>query len=242
MNGRQRMLVLGLAVAAAVLLAALAGERWAALLRADEEPAAEASQAEAKQRDQRADPTDKNEADVRTIPLEEIYTTTAQKGMKWAWHRKDAHDNIRELVGKLSRYGNIGASNIFLVRGRDFDEAVRATHRVFYGSMGVDTPVLPEQLSKSKPLWLVAYFGLAQSGPQEWQITSVTVEDRNIRVEFVRADHYSEESDPSTGDVTGYLFWIRVGELGLGNYALALFDRDQRESVLMRRVAVEDAR
>src|SRR4051812_25370987 len=70
---------------------------------------------------------------VRTIPLESVYSTSQQPGLKQVTHAK-IKDGDRMVY--LEPYGNYldkirgeinsGLTNVFLVRGQDINEAVQA--------------------------------------------------------------------------------------------------------------------
>jgi hypothetical protein len=234
MNGRRRIWVLGVAAGSlVVLLAAFGSLRLVSWVLAEEQPKAEETgKAFDKAKDEKPG--------VKKIPLEEIYATTTHEGMKWAWQRVNGAANAKtqEYVSALISYRKFGGSSIFLVRGSSFGEALKATHRVFYSGAGVDRPASADQLSRSRHLWLVVYFGHAQSGPQEWSIRPPEIEGHDIRVSFEQYDG----SDGRTADIYGYVFWIPLGELQPGTYKLTLIDFKDKEIALMRRTVVDIAR
>jgi hypothetical protein len=230
MNGRRRILVLGLAAAAAVLVAAFGSVRLVPWVLGDEQP-------KAAETDKASDKAKEEKPEVKKIPIEEMYTTREHEGMKWPWHRKDAPKDpkILEQVHAFGGGGHVGASNIFLVRGRTFEEAVQATYSVFFSGVGVDTPALPEQRSRAKPVWVVVFFGEAPSDPLEWEVRGVTLHGKSVEVAFVHPQHLA-----GGADIAGYMFWIPLGELDPGKYKLTLFDVEQKEVVMMRQVLVAE--
>jgi hypothetical protein len=172
-------------------------------------------------------------AEARTIPLKEIYSTNGQKGLKPVQrHLAEpyGHD-LNELYLKF--HG--GASNILLVRGKDFAEAVRSTRWGFAG-VSADAPVEGPYVSKAAPLWVVAYLGAAGSEPPVWLVHSVVVQGPTVRVTFRK-----QESLGNSADFHHYFVWIPLGQAIARTYTLELFDADKQEVVLSRRVtAAED--
>jgi hypothetical protein len=218
MNGRRRIWVLGLTAAAAVLLAAMAAGRWAALSRADEQPAAEES---APKPQSPADPSKR----IREIPFADVYYTynsirPSPPEMKRARLPEDFRATCQHL----------GASNIFLVRGDDINQAVLATRLAVLSGFGVDAPLKPK-LHDSRTLWLAVFLGVGGSSPPEWIVKSITHEDMRLR--FVYEVGFAE-----TLDLCPYLFLARLGELEAGEYALELYDDRYKEPRLVRRVRI----
>jgi hypothetical protein len=173
--------------------------------------------------------------ETRKIPLESIYSTTGQKSLKPVkGHHSEPYSNDLSQIRSGLRSG---ASNIFLVRGNNITQAIAATRRLFVGGGAADVPVLEGVGLEEGPLWLVTYFGSAGSKPSAWQVEPVEQKGKTIRVPFWKPGRLG-----STSDIHAYLVWIPLGELEEGAYTLELFDINQREVILMRRVLVEAKR
>jgi RNA polymerase sigma factor (sigma-70 family) len=134
----------------------------------------------------------------------------------------------------LERENRGGASNVFLVRGKDLTEAVKATREVLAASRPADTPAVANQPSKEDRLWVVAFFGVAGSSPPAWRVRSVDV----FGGMTVRISYAKRQSE--TNDEHQYFIWVPFGQREAGTYTLELFDADTGEVTLTRRCMVPD--
>jgi hypothetical protein len=167
----------------------------------------------------------------RQIPLESIYSTTGQKGLKALKMRLDEPQG-QELQGIARGYRG-GASDVFLVRGKDIAAAVKAARQAFTAGQSADGPVIPDAASRAAPLWVVAYLGSAGSSPPAWLVHSVEVKGQMVRVTFRKPKRFG-----STRDLHPYFLWVPLGKVEAGTYTLELFDADKEEVTFLRRVAV----
>jgi hypothetical protein len=124
---------------------------------------------------------------------------------------------------------------VFLVRGKDINEAVRAASSAMVGFSGGGYPVAPKEgewppPTESRQLWLVAYLGSGPSGTNAAApIQSVEREGKAIRLAYrYRGNEHK--------DMMPYIFWVPLGEMEKGTYTLELFDTDKKELTLLRRV------
>lgn len=171
--------------------------------------------------------------DVRRIPLESIYGTSAQNGAKQlnsAFTTKDGINRYTEPYGAdladIRRKTHSHASNVLLVRGEDITEAVKAAHPFLAGGFGSEP--------KSKELWMVAYLGMTSSCPPIWLAEYAEVREKTIRLTY-----YMNDPDTRTHDRFHYFFWVPLGKLQPGTYILELFDAHTKEVTLLRRVRVD---
>ncbi len=168
------------------------------------------------------------------IDLSEAYSTVEMKGLKKARaaNPKDL-DNELEIVRKAAL--RAGSSNLFLVRGGNFDEALKAT-RVVYGSGwgGKGEPAVARGAKQTGELWVVAFLGNTYSDPAAFDIKRIEMDGLTVRVVFSRP-HPGGRSQ----DFTPYIIWANLGNLESGSYRLELIDADQKDEIVMfRRVAV----
>lgn len=165
----------------------------------------------------------------KVIPLKSIYSTSRQEGLI-SVDQRTADQSLREEVQRLHKRAlGMGASNVFLARGNDIRSAASATQLAFSSIEPVNEPVGQEL--KSDTLWLVAYLGVAGSNPPNWEIKSAEVDINRVRLV------YTEEGSVDA-DAYAYFIWVPLGKLDPGTYTLELFDENQREVVLSRRVKV----
>ena len=149
----------------------------------------------------------------------QIYSTNGQKGLKTAL---DSGSKIEEDLRVKSRSG---ASNIYFVRGKDFDQAIQATHRViFFGQPG-DRIFLDDP--QEGQIWMVVYWGVGGSHPPVWTIKSVERSEKTIRV------HYHEQG-AETDDARNYYAWIPLGNPKVGTYQLEMWNQSTKEKTLAR--------
>lgn len=173
-------------------------------------------------------------AGTRTIPLNEIYATTRQARVSLV--RPGSREPYGEVLTRLFRqWGPPGASNVFLVRGKDFETAVKATYRVLWCALNADFPGHDCEGrppgAPLEPLWLVAYLGTAGSEPPGWLIHSAEQSGATIRLSYVTGR-------PTTNDGHEYLVWVPLGHLDGGIHTLELFNHTEQYVTLMRRVQV----
>jgi hypothetical protein len=172
-----------------------------------------------------------------TIPLESVYSTSQQPGLKHVTHAMKADGNrwvplepYGHFLQRIRSDFSSGLTNVFLVRGKDITQAVRATSMAMPGNSGGGYPVLPEDGSEPTQLWLVAYLGRSSSGTDaEVPIQSVEREGKTIRLAY----RYHRNANQ---DMMPYIFWVPLGEMKKGTYTLELFDTDKKEVTLLRRV------
>jgi hypothetical protein len=139
-------------------------------------------------------------------------------------------------LDKIRRDFTSGLTNVFLVRGKDINEAVRAASSAMVGfSGGGGYPVAPKEgewppATESRQLWLVAYLGAGHSGTNaSVPIQSVEREGKTIRLAYCYRSNQNKDMMP-------YIFWVPLGEMEKGTYTLELFDTDKKEVTLLRRV------
>lgn len=150
------------------------------------------------------------------IDLKEVYSSFGQDGVKTPEENK----SFQELAYSSKR--SHGASNIYLVRGKDIDEAIAATRRFVGNRMYLDDP-------EKGQAWVVVYLGHGGSG--KWKLSSVTRSDKAIRV------HYRAQPTALT-DWRGYYAWIPLGDPKVGKYQLELWDQDSGEKILSRSCSI----
>jgi hypothetical protein len=168
---------------------------------------------------------------VRVIPLKDIYSTNRQKGLQRVSKGED-EPYARELL-ELRRGLRTGASNVLLVRGKDFRTAVKASWLAFTGGRTAVRPVVPDEGSKGAPLWLVGYLGISGSSPPDLLVQSAERKGNTIRLSYFRP-----KDGADSRDLHHYLVWVPLGELKAGSYTLELFDANKKEVTLLRRVGV----
>jgi RNA polymerase sigma factor (sigma-70 family) len=173
------------------------------------------------------------------IPLESVYGTTGQKeirNMSAGFNvRADGKKVYREPYGPdldlLNSEGRQGASNVFLVRGRDVKDAVQATWEVFAARAPADVPPAANRQARQAPLWAVAFFGITGSSPVAWKVRAVTVKGKAVRIAY-------ETGEARTNDLHPYYAWVPLGRLEPGAYTVELFDAGREEVTLLRRCRV----
>jgi hypothetical protein len=159
-------------------------------------------------------PQDAGKRPPRKVPLETIYTTGGQKGLRAL---PDPYSFPR------------GPSNMFLVRGEDVDDAIAATTSILAAGEPVVSAVGTGGVRSNK-IWLAAYFGTAGSG-SPWIVTSLEIQDRRICL------HY-RQLDGTSNDLHQYLIWAPLGQLPAATYTLELVDDDRDTVTLSRRVLI----
>jgi hypothetical protein len=168
---------------------------------------------------------------VKQVPLKSVYSTSYQEGLKRVDQGVGDKAFPNEMAELYQQAIQLGASNVFLARGEDVAAAVKATWEVFTGGIPADTPVSPDRPPKSGDMWLVAYLGVTGSDPTAFRVHSVEVSGTEIRLTYKHPGSVTQDLHP-------YFYWVPLGKLAPGTYKLQLFDADQKEVTLMRRVRV----
>lgn len=127
----------------------------------------------------------------------------------------------------------MGASNLFLVRGKDIAAAIKATRGVFIGGRSADVPGDPEDGSKAETLWLVAYLGTAGSEPPAWLVKSALVRGQTVQISISTPERTS-----GTSDIHQYFVWVPLGELRKEMCTLELLNAEKGQLILSRNVNV----
>src|SRR5262245_25918428 len=175
---------------------------------------------------------DKKHAEAKVVPLDSIYYTFRQKGVK-PFSQRDVEEKYHIILKELFQTATgMGASNVFMVRGDSISEAVDATWFVFCRSEPARQATPPPRMSKSDKFWLVAYLG-THGSHGEWLRKSAQISGKKIRLTY-----YNGRKGAILLDMRPYLAWVPLGNLEPGAYTLELFDEQENEVNLMRRVII----
>lgn len=163
------------------------------------------------------------------IPLSEVISTSRQTELQ------SVAEALSELEGTTDlepfrRFRN-GASNLFLVDAKKFDEALLATRDLILGSRGAGFPVRHRKASGE--YWIVAYLGAGPSNPCWWVVDACVVESQTVRISY-----HSAAPSAGTKDLHQYWYWASLGKLQPGAYTLELYDTKEECEALTRRVVV----
>jgi hypothetical protein len=165
---------------------------------------------------------------VRVIPLDQCYATFESPGLQLA------PPLVSDDAKATWQESNPIVPNVFLVRGATIQEAVRTTKEALLGGWHVKWPVGYPSGAKQEPsLWPFCNIG-SPGHPPRWRLKSASVVENRVRVVIARI--------PVQGAypiLTRGLIWIPLGPLPEGTYALELYDQDDSEPLLSRRVNVE---
>lgn len=168
----------------------------------------------------------------RSIPLKSVYATFSQEECT---EIKGAHVKaVANEFDELQR-SEQGASNVMLVRASNLADAVGATHLCYKEHFGTERPWPHHWSDKTNQIWAAVHFGCATSSGPYWIIHSVTVAGNRIRVSY----SIDTVSTFVTNDLFQYYAWIPLGVLPTGKYSVELFNKADREVVLLRRVAID---
>jgi hypothetical protein len=175
---------------------------------------------------------DSDRVKAKKIPLDSIYFTGEQEGVKLVGK---GDEKVRVILEELyDKASGIGASNIFLTRGNGIERAVKATWSVFANRVSADTPVAFDPQEESGDFWVAAFLGVDGPG-SAFQIESAQIEGKVIRLSFTR-----EHSDIPARHP--YLVWIPVARLNADTYRLELFDKARQQVTLIRIVVIPKKR
>lgn len=137
------------------------------------------------------------------IPLASIYSTNGQQGLKpmsATFFEKGEGKQYQEPYGyqleQIHRELHSGLSNLFLVRGKDITQAVKAARFAFGGGRSGDKAIVEDADAADAQLWAVAYFGVAGSTPPVWLVRSVTVRNgKTVDITYRRNPSGGETRD-----------------------------------------------
>jgi hypothetical protein len=148
--------------------------------------------------------------DQRILPLHDAYVSFDQQGVRSLAAIADSNDLMR-VAGAVQG----GSQQIILCRGNDIATAVKdsAIQFEFLGSRAT------MNASASDTVWLAVYLGSDGSAPAAYQVRSVQVIGRTIRVSY--------EPIPATQrtcDYFAYMVYVPVGMIEAGDYTLELLN------------------
>lgn len=170
--------------------------------------------------------------ETKEVPLESIYYTFPQKGLK-ALNKRDVDEKYHLVMQEIYNTAvRMGASSVFLARGDNTSEAVKGAWWVFRMNNSAEEPSPLHSSSKSDQFWLVAYLGSAGSHG-EWLLKSARIGEETIRLVYCQVKGGAVRDDRHP-----YIAWVPLGKLEPGSYALELFDADEKQVTLRRRVAI----
>jgi len=175
------------------------------------------------------------ETQRRQIPLKSIYTTSAQEELnqeRIPSDRPEVHRDLEAVREKMTeRDGD--SPLVFMVAGKDFPAALRATCLGLTGAPKFDEPVEVDPRKRAGEYWSVVFLGIRHSAPPAWLVESVEQEGCTVTV------RYSEPFSPvNSADSDPYLLWIPLGKLKKGSITLQLYHADKKRVQLSRRVRV----
>lgn len=168
---------------------------------------------------------------AKQVPLKSVHSTSDQEGLQRVRRGEGSKGYQNQLEELYQRSIRMGASNVFLARGDDITAAVLAAWEVFTHGIPADKPVSADYPPKSEEMWLVAYLGVSGSSGPAWRVQSVEVSSTDIRLTYTHPGSGAQDLHP-------YYYWAPVGRLAPGTYKLQLFDADQKQVTLMRRIRV----
>jgi hypothetical protein len=161
-----------------------------------------------------------------------ICATSDQEGLRHIDESVLDNDLRESGQERLPPLLQMGVSNVFLVRCRDLSTAMTTTGQVLTRGNSLVKPISSSKDSKSDEVWMVAYLGLDAQG-SVYRVESVAVSGRTIRASY----RYRHPAVSNSG-LQPYFYWVPLGRVAPGTYRLELYDADQEEVTLMRRVRV----
>lgn len=160
-----------------------------------------------------------------SVSLEAIYAVPSQKA-----HRTASDATNTNILNEL-RTTKSTMPNLMIVNGKEIEDALKATRDVVFGSsFGNSVPTIENSKDKH---WIVVYLGRAGSSPPAWTIHSVDVQEKTIKIKVTRP-----KTTFQTLNSTPYFFWVPLGELKAQKYDLVLFDINDNETEMTRRIVV----
>jgi hypothetical protein len=152
--------------------------------------------------------------DAKKIPLDSVYTTTRQTDAK------DALPQLKDFPQpNLEGKSIAGKPVIFLVNGKDFPAAVKASGPFIPLDGDAKTPDPKTETKAGEHHWVGAYLGSNGSSPPAYRVQSVEIDGTKVRVTYETIKRNS-----STLDYWSYFVWAPLGTLSPGEYTLELYD------------------
>jgi|GEM_PF-5613648 len=182
-------------------------------------------------------------AQVATVPLPSILTTSPQDGMlpistALAASGEDAAVSFRFLRQILQDHQG-GASNTFLVEAAVARYALAASAQVFLGEHSVTAPVVGNPAANlDHHYWLAAYLGTGPNAPAKWVIEEVQVRGNKIIMSYHQAKTSRTTPDAQRPNAQRYYYWVPLGKLPPETYHVELFDTHSQATTLMRRIEI----
>jgi hypothetical protein len=159
------------------------------------------------------------------IPLGSVYTTTGQQDTK------DAGIELRNAPQPFGEFS--GLPVVFLVNGKDFLAAVKASRPFLELGVNGKAPAPKAESKSSGTIWVGACLGSDGSVPPAYRLHAVEIKGKKIRVTYAFI-----EREISTGDEHPYLLWAPLGKLPAGEYTLELYDTTTKKVTVTRKSKV----
>jgi hypothetical protein len=121
---------------------------------------------------------------------------------------------------------------IFLVNGKDFFSAVKAS-RPFFEFRGDEAKEPKAESKADEQNWVGACMGIDGSSPPAFRVQSVEIGGKKIRVTYE-----SIKRDISTADEHLYMLLAPLGKLPAGEYTLELYESTAKKVTADRKSKV----
>jgi hypothetical protein len=126
-------------------------------------------------------------AEVKVIPLESVYCTIPQKGLRHlkleyrldAKKRKMYLQPYGQSLNTLVNEKKLGASEIFFVRGRDIADSISRSVGRYPAPSST-----PKDGDATEHYWLVAYLGIDHKHNPKCALRSIAVEGNKVIVDY----------------------------------------------------------
>lgn len=172
-----------------------------------------------------------------SFSLESIHGTSGQQGLKkLSTEFKILADGQREFkhpygsaLEHIVENYHSGVSDVTLVSAIDITNAIKMTGAIY--ARGYAADVKHESDPRKRKYCLVVYLGAGAKAPLTWNLKSVEIEGKKIRVKYERNNAKAEASIP-------YFYWALVGELKKGNYMLEIVEAGEKSAGVIRQIDI----
>jgi hypothetical protein len=151
---------------------------------------------------------------------------------KGVTHQKNNFgDGTKQIYDRMLKHTmSAGHSEVLLVQGQDFHDALLATDKILFGSQQAD----PVYRNTEKDCWLFVSLGAATAGSRN--VGPVSIDRKNGVITF----EYGPADDVLGQLVRGYAYWVPLGRVTTGTYTLHLLPRGSKRPTQSRVVAFCD--
>jgi len=164
-----------------------------------------------------------------SVPSAKFVSIYDDKGV--IYQKNTFGDGTKQIYERMLRHTtSAGHSNVLLVQGQDFEDALLDTDKILFGFQQADTVYRDTK----RDCWLFVSLGATTRWNRD--VGPVHIDRKNQVITF----EYELDGTESGELFRGYAYWVPLGRLETGEYTLNLFPKGWKRPAVSRVVIFRD--